>query len=75
MQERIEKYIEEKIKGLKSGEEVTLKGVFPSVIEDVIGDFEDELELNGWQGDYWTGNSEYKVSGCMYYGDATITKK
>ena len=75
MQEQIKKYIEEKIKGLKSGEQVSLDDVCPKTIEEVIGKFEDELELNGWQGDYWTGNSEYEVAGCMYDGDAVITKK
>lgn len=75
MKEQIKEYIREKIKGLKSGEQVSLDGVCPRTIEEVIGDFEDELDLNGWQGDYWTGNSEFEVAGCMYDGDAVLTKK
>lgn len=75
MKDQIKDYIRERIEGLESGEQISLQGVYPQVIEEVIGDFEDELDLNGWQGDYWTGNSEYEVSGCMYYGNATIVKK
>lgn len=74
MQEQIREYIRENIKELKSGESVDLKGVYPKIIEDVIGTLEG-LDLNGWEGDYWASNSEYEVSGCMYYGTAEIEKK
>ncbi|HSQ89789.1 hypothetical protein [Romboutsia sp.] len=76
MASRIKEYIEKEVKGLtKSGDSVSLKGVYPSAIEDVVGDFVDSLDLNGWQGDYWAESDEYKISGCMYYGTCTITLK
>ncbi|HDR7066984.1 TPA: hypothetical protein QCW42_004090 [Bacillus cereus] len=67
-------YIKSELIRLDSGEvkNLTLKGVYPSVLEGVLGSFED-VETNGWQGDYWTKTDKYEISGCMYYGKATIS--
>ena len=68
--------MEQEREKLVSGEvdKLRLEGVCPSYVESVFGDFEDSLDLNGWQGDYWAKTDDgFTVSGCMYYGTATIT--
>ncbi|PGA05578.1 hypothetical protein [Bacillus mycoides] len=74
MENAIKIYIESELKKLDNGEvkSVELEGVYPSVLESILGKFE-ELDTNGWQVDYWTNTERYKVSGCMYYGKATIS--
>ncbi|WP_151035785.1 hypothetical protein [Bacillus wiedmannii] len=74
MESAIKSYIESELKKLNTGEvkSVELTGVYPSVLESILGKFE-ELDTNGWQVDYWTNTAKYEVSGCMYYGKATIS--
>lgn len=69
-------YIKTKKKKLDSGETkvIRLKNVYPAILEEVFGDFED-FDLNGWQCDYWCTKNEYKVFGTMYYGTAEIEKR
>lgn len=77
MEEQIKDYVEAKLEELKNGaKEVRLKGVSPSILEDVISDFDwSEADTNGWQVDYWLKTSEYEISGCMYEGTANISLK
>ncbi|XZN14464.1 hypothetical protein ACSW9O_15465 (plasmid) [Clostridium perfringens] len=72
--EEIIKYIESEKEKLDKGEveNINLKFVNPSLIEEVFGDMEN-LELNGWESDYWFNNDKYRVFGCMYYGTANIS--
>ncbi|MGL5764992.1 MAG: hypothetical protein ACRCX8_05055 [Sarcina sp.] len=35
----------------------------PSAIEDVFGDFDDNMDTNGWQQGYWVENREYTIAG------------
>ena len=54
---------------------IKIKGVYPSIIEEIFGDFYDCPEFNGWQGDYWAKNDKYTFFGCMYYGTVDISKR
>ncbi len=74
MESAIKSYIESELKKLDNGEvkSVELTGVYPSVLESILGDL-GEVDTNGWQADYWTNTERYEVSGCMYYGKATIS--
>lgn len=74
MKDQIKAYIKSEINRLLLGEvkSVELEGVSPSILEEVLGKFED-INTNGWQVDYWTQTNEYKVSGSMYYGTATVS--
>ena len=76
MKDEIIEYIKREKAKLDNGEvkEIKLKNVYPSLLEEVFGDFED-FDINGWQGDYWCTNDEYKVFGTMYYGTAEIEKR
>ena len=76
MKKQIIEYIEKEKEKLDSGEakEIKLKNVYPSLLEEVFGDFED-FDINGWQGDYWCTKDEYKIFGTMYYGTAEIEKR
>lgn len=76
MKKQIIEYIEKEKEKLDSGEvkEIRLKNVYPSLLEEVFGDFED-FDINGWQGDYWCTKDEYKIFGTMYYGTAEIEKR
>lgn len=77
MKDEIIEYIKREKAKLDNGEvkEIKLKNVYPSLLEEVFGDFED-FDINGWQGDYWcTTKDEYKVFGTMYYGTAEIEKR
>lgn len=73
MREKIREYIKREVKRIEDGEtkEVHLEGVYADCIEDVIGSMED-LDFNGWEGDYWGHTDKYSVSGGMWYGDAII---
>lgn len=76
MEETIKKYMKQEREKLVRGEvdKLRLEGVCPSYVVSVFGGFEDSLDLNGWQGDYWGETDEgFTVTGCMYYGTATIT--
>lgn len=78
MRDKIIEYIEDEKRMLDMGEtsEIRLKGVSPSMIEEVFGDFDcDSLDFNGWQGDYWGNVGNYQVFGTMYYGTAEIRFK
>lgn len=55
-------------------ESIKLIHVYPSIIEEVFGEASSDFETNGWECDYWFSNEKYRISGCMYYGTATITK-
>lgn len=76
MKDEIIEYIKREKAKLDNGEvkEIKLKNVYPSLLEEVFGDFED-FDINGWQGDYWCTKDEYKVFGTMYYGAAEIEKR
>lgn len=77
MKDKLIKYLlDEKIKlDSKKVDVIKLTNVSPSLIEEVFGDFDDTPEFNGWQGDYWASSGEYSVSGCMYYGTASVSRK
>ena len=67
------KYIKEEINKLKyKGDSINLDNVYPSILEEVLGDFEKPYELNGYDCDYWVETGKYSISGCMRYGTATI---
>lgn len=76
MKDEIIEYIKREKAKLDNGEvkEIKLKNVYPSLLEEVFGDFED-FDLNGWQCDYWCTFNEYKIFGTMYYGTAEIVKR
>lgn len=76
MKDEIIEYIKREKAKLDNREvkEIKLKNVYPSLLEEVFGDFED-FDINGWQGDYWCTKDEYKVFGTMYYGTAEIEKR
>ena len=76
MKNQIIEYIRKEKEKLDSGEakEIKLKNVYPLLLEEVFGDFED-FDINGWQGDYWCTKDEYKIFGTMYYGTAEIEKR
>lgn len=69
-------YIKKEKQKLDNGEAkvIKLNNVYPAVLEEVFGEFED-FDLNGWQCDYWCTKNEYKVFGTMYYGTAEIEKR
>jgi hypothetical protein len=74
MEDKIKEYIKSEISKLSDNvKSVKLKGVYPDVLEEVLGGFTNEMETNGWQVDYWVNAGKYSVSGCMYYGTATIS--
>lgn len=75
MKKQIIEYVRKEKEKLDSGEvkEIRLKNVYPSLLEEVFGDFED-FDINGWQSDYWCTKDEYKIFGTMYYGTAEIEK-
>lgn len=76
MEDKIKKYMNKEKDKLVSGKvsELNLQGVCPLYIESVFGDFEDTLDLNGYEGDYWGSTEDgFTVSGCMYRGTATIS--
>lgn len=77
MRQKIKEYLIEEKKKLdnKEVDELVLKGVYPAIIEEVFGDFEDCPDFNGWQGDYWAKTTDYSIFGCMYYGTAEINRK
>lgn len=55
---------------------IKLMGVSPGILEEVIDGFEwSNAVTNGWQVDYWLSTDEYDISGCMYYGNTTISLK
>lgn len=76
MKEQIKEYIKKEISQLENGKATSIKlsNVCPSDLESVIGELED-LDFNGWQGDYWGKTDEYSVFGTMYYGTVTISLK
>lgn len=74
MKELIKNYVREELKKLKYvGDKVYLENVNPSLLEDVIGDFEDPYELNGYDCDYWANVGDYSIFGSMRFGTAEIT--
>jgi len=77
MEEKIREYVKRELERLSNGvKSVELTGVYPSVLESVIGGFDwSEADTNGWQVDYWLTTDKYDISGSMYYGTATISLK
>lgn len=65
-------YFEKKQLDNKEVDKIVLNNVYPSLLEDIFG--EGELDVNGWQGDYWWSNEDYRVFGTMYYGTAEIKR-
>lgn len=69
----IKNYIKEELSKLHYiNDEVSLKNVYPAIIEEVIGDFDKPYELNGYDCDYWAKTDTYSIDGCMRSGTATI---
>jgi len=77
MEEQIKAYVRAELNKLSNGvKAVNLTGVYPSILDIIIEGFDwSEAETNGWQVDYWLTTDKYDVSGCMYYGTATISLK
>lgn len=77
IEKMIKNYIQEEIKKAKkeNRKTVELKNVYPSILEDVIGSFNEPYELNGYDCDYWVQTSEFEISGCMRFGTADLTFK
>lgn len=74
MEKSIRQYIKDEVSKLEYvGDEIKLKYVYPAILEDVLGDFDEPYELSGYDCDYWAKTDEYSISGCMSYGHATIT--
>lgn len=74
MKELIKNYVKEELKNLRYvGDKVKLQNVNPSLLEEVIGDFEDPYELNGYDCDYWASVGDYSIFGSMRFGTAEIT--
>ena len=68
--------IKEKMETLHyKGDSVRIYNVCPALLEEVLGDFDDGYELNGYDCDYWASleGKKYEVFGCMRYGYAEIT--
>ena len=76
MKKQIIEYVRKEKEKLDSGEEkkIRLKNVYPSLLEEVFGDFED-FDIYGLQCDYWCTKDEYNIFGTMYYGTAEIEKR
>lgn len=76
MKDKIREYIKEELKKLNyKGDIASLSCVYPTIIEDVIGDFNKPLERNGYDCDYWASTDKYDVFGSMRLGTAEITLK
>lgn len=74
MKDSIKKYIKEKVSELKyKGDTTSLENIYPSIIEEVLGDFDEPYSLNGYDCDYWGTIEDYEISGCMRFGTADIT--
>lgn len=74
MKEQIKKHITEELKKLKyKGDMVKLNNVNPSILEDVLGDFIEPYDLNGYDCDYWAKTDEYEIFGTMRFATAQIT--
>lgn len=77
MEEQIREYVKTEL--AKLGGDVTsidLKGVTVDILSNLIKGWDwSEADTNGWQVDYWLTTDKYDVSGCMYYGTATISLK
>lgn len=73
MKELIKNYVKEELKKLRYlGDTIYLENVNPTLLEDVIGDFEEPYELNGYDCDYWAKSGDYSIFGCMSNGTAKI---
>ncbi|QOV08390.1 hypothetical protein Kirov_191 [Bacillus phage Kirov] len=77
MENQIRAYVREELAKLSSENRVVnLTGVYPSLLEIMIDGFDwSEADTNGWQLDYWLETDKYEISGCAYYGKATIELK
>lgn len=74
MKDLIVKYIKDSVSELKyKGDTVDLEGVYPSILEEVLGNFDKPYSLNGYDCDYGTTIGDYEISGCMRFGTANIT--
>lgn len=74
MKDLMIKYIQEEVSKLKYKDDtVNLKGVYPSILEECLGNFDKPYELNGYDCDYTTTIGDYEINGCMRYGTAEIT--
>lgn len=73
MKELIKNNVKKELKKLRYvGDTVHLENVNPSLLEEVVGEFENPYELNGYDCDYWIEVGDYSISGCMRYGTADI---
>ena len=74
MKEQLKRYIKNEIEKLKfKGDEISLSNVYPSILEEVLGDFNEPYDLNGYDCDYWANTSKYSIWGSMRFGTAKIT--
>lgn len=74
MKEQIKQYIIKEIKKLKNEcDIVELVNVYPSILEEVLGDFNEPYELNGYDCDYWANTDVYEIFGTMRFATAKIT--
>lgn len=74
MKKLLKEYIRNEVNKLKCKEDkVNLENVYPEIIEEVLGDFDEPYELNGYDCDYWAKTSKYSIFGSMRFGTAEIT--
>lgn len=85
--EELFKFLYEDINDFLSSPNKSLKFDILSfkLLEEVLEKFEYEQDektwdTNGWQVDFWVDFNHHtlvtlEISGCMYYGDITITKR
>lgn len=74
MKDLLKDYIKKELKKLDTnGGSIELKNVYPDLLEDVLGEFVEPYELNGYDCDYWAKTDKYDVYGCMRFGTARIS--
>ena len=73
IKEQVKEYIKEELKKLKyTGDKVKLINVYPEIIEEVIGYFNEPYDLNGYDCDYWAKTYKYEIYGSMRFGTAEV---
>lgn len=74
MKSLLKKYIKDEVSKLKYKEDTCkLINVYPSILEEVLGEFKNPYSLNGYDCDYWAKTSKYDICGCMRFGTAEVT--
>ena len=70
------KNLKDKVAELKKpNDSVDVENMYPELLEEVLGEFDEPYELNGYDCDYWAASQDgkYSIFGSMRYGKATIT--